>query len=141
MKKNRIKKNSTRSSSASLDKFIRIMKIYSVLVALTIFKISATSLPTYGQKIAIDYNKATLKEIISNIEGQSEFTFFYNNTLVDENTLITVKASSNKINSVLDKTFKGTGISYELMNKKVILFKGNTEPTFKNLLLKDDKTL
>jgi hypothetical protein len=61
MKKNRIKKNSTRSSSSSLDKFIRIMKIYSVLVALTIFKISAISLPTYGQKIAIDYDKTTLK--------------------------------------------------------------------------------
>jgi TonB-linked SusC/RagA family outer membrane protein len=141
MKKNRIKKNSTRSTSSSLDKFIRIMKIYSVLVALTIFKISASSLPTYGQKIAIDYDKTTLKEIISKIEDQSEFTFFYNNKLVDENTLITIKASSNKINNVLDKALKGTGISYKLMNNKVVLFKDNTELHRKDLILAEDKTV
>ena len=79
MKKNRIKKNSARRRPSSVDKIIRIMKIYSILVALTIVKISASSLPTYGQKIAIEYDKVTLKHVLSKIEDQSDFTFFYNN--------------------------------------------------------------
>lgn len=131
MEKKRIKKNSTRRNKSSLDKFIRIMKIYSILVALTIFKISASSLATYGQKIAVEYEKVPLKQVISKIEDQSDFTFFYNTKLVDENTIVSIKVSSDRINHILDKTLKGTGISYEILNNKVILFKGNISPSLK----------
>jgi TonB-linked SusC/RagA family outer membrane protein len=132
MKKNRIKKNSTRKIPSSIDKFIRIMKIYSILLALTIVKISASSLPTYGQKIAVEYEKVALKEVISKIEDQSDYTFFYNNNLVDENTVISIKASSDKINHILNKVLKGTGISYEILNNKVILYKGSVSPSLKS---------
>ncbi|KVV13700.1 TonB-dependent receptor [Flavobacterium sp. TAB 87] len=132
MKKKRTKTNPTRICSYSVDKFIRVMKLSTLIVALTIFKISASSLPSYGQKIAIDYKKTPLKQVIAAIEEQSNFSFFYNTELINDNALISVKTSSDKIDSVLEEVFKGTTISYKLMNTKIILYKRSSSKSEAN---------
>ncbi|TRZ41287.1 TonB-dependent receptor [Robertkochia solimangrovi] len=106
----------------TLLKPLRIMKIYSVLMVLTIAKISATSVAVYGQTINIDKKDTPLKVVLTALEEQTDFTFFYNNKLVDDQTLISVSVTSESIQNVLDAVLKNTPFQFKIINKNIVLF-------------------
>jgi TonB-linked SusC/RagA family outer membrane protein len=69
---------------------------------------------------------ATIKSILSKIESQSEFKFFYSsNVNVDQTASISQK--NKKVFDILDELFKGTGIKYEVYGRQIALLeKGET---------------
>lgn len=77
---------------------------------------------TYAQKTEISVvMRATVEEVLHNIEEQSEFYFLYNSKLIDVDRQVEVDARGSDIFSVLDEIFAGTGVSYGVFDRQIIL--------------------
>ncbi len=119
---------------------IRIMKIYSLLICITISKLF--SFNTYSQNISISLNEVTLQLAIEEIEQKSEYHFFYNNSLIDISKKVSLKADNEKIRTVLFGLFRGTKIDFKIYKNQIVLFPKNgstSGQSFKKLLNSIDR--
>lgn len=111
----------------SVKKTVRFLG-KSVLPALLLLLIP---LAGSAQNIRLDYRNTPLVTVLNAIQSQSGYKFVYNNSLVDVNQNVTVQSSGEKIETVLDKTLRGTGITWKIIDKQIALSpapKGNTPP-------------
>ena len=77
----------------------------------------------YGQErtITLNLSKVPLNTALKEIEKQSEFDFFFDNTLIDLNRRVSVTSRNGDIFKVLEKVFKGTNVKYSIWDKKIVL--------------------
>lgn len=80
-------------------------------------------LPLAGlaQNIRLDYQNTPLSTVLTAIQNQSGYKFVYNNSLVDVNQRVSVQSFGEKIETVLDKTLRGTGIDWKIVDKQIAL--------------------
>ncbi|MEJ4089534.1 TonB-dependent receptor [Galbibacter orientalis] len=113
----------------SSRKLFLIMKIYALILCLTIVKISASGSDLYGQTISLNYKNTELKEVLLTIEKQTDYVFFYNNAIINEQVRINTSITSTNIDEVLENVLKGTDFKYKLINNNIVLakdFEGTT---------------
>lgn len=110
---------------------IRIMKIYTVLLCLTMVKIFA--LDANAQSISLNVQNEELRNVITEIESKSNFSFFYNNNLIDVSKKISIKASNENIKNVLKVIFSGTEIDFRVVKKHIVLFPKNEKSAYLKL--------
>lgn len=77
----------------------------------------------YAQKtrLNIAVENKTVEEVLDEIEKKTEFTFFYNNRQINIKRRVTVNANEEDVFNVLNKVFKGTDISYKVLDRSIIL--------------------
>lgn len=75
----------------------------------------------YSQEISVSFSATPLKEVLKAIEKQSEYTFVYNNNLVDANKRVSVEAKKSGIKPVMDQILKNTGYEYKIVEKQIII--------------------
>ncbi|MDR0893678.1 MAG: SusC/RagA family TonB-linked outer membrane protein [Mediterranea sp.] len=97
-------------------------------------------LPTLAQNakhdIKLNFANAPLSEVITSIEKQSTYTFFYDNT-VSVSEKVSVQISSADIKVVLDALFQKTTLSYQLVDHRIALFqKGKQAPSGRTYTVK-----
>lgn len=71
--------------------------------------------------VNVEVQNKTVGEVLKEIENQSEFGFFFDNTLVDLNRRVSVTSRNSDIFKVLEKIFKGTNVKYSVLDKKIVL--------------------
>jgi TonB-linked SusC/RagA family outer membrane protein len=71
--------------------------------------------------IELRTNTFTVKELIAVIEEQTDFLVLFRNNDVDVDRVISLKETSGKLVSILDESFRNTGINYEFRNKYILL--------------------
>lgn len=71
--------------------------------------------------VNVEVQNKTVGEVLKEIESQSEFGFFFDNTLVDLNRRVSVTSRNSDIFKVLEKVFKGTNVKYSVLDKKIVL--------------------
>lgn len=109
------------------------MKILILLFCFTIGILQANNIYAQKTSLSLNYKKETVGNILSAIENQTEFTFFYNTKQVDVNRQITISVSKSNIFDILNIIFANTNISYSVMDKSIILSdKLNKPATNKN---------
>ena len=101
----------------------RIMKISLSLLFICTFQLVATTLDAQNATIEIEVNNLTVKELIREIERQTDFLVLYRNNDVNTERVVRINEKSNKVTSVLDAVFKDSDISYEIQNKYILLAK------------------
>ncbi len=114
---------------------IRIMKVYSLLICITISKLF--SFDTYSQNISISLDQVTLKMAIEEIEQKSEYSFFYNNSLIDISKEVSLNVNNGKIRKVLNGLLSDTNIDFRIYKNQIVLFPSDikaSEQAFKNLI-------
>ncbi|MGL5979942.1 MAG: SusC/RagA family TonB-linked outer membrane protein [Phocaeicola sp.] len=109
--------------SLAFKQTIRTMKVTVFLSFLATF--SASSMDVYSQSAKIHVDSHTLKvdDLISTIETQTNYLFVYNKKNIDLNQVITVDAADKSVGDVLTEAFSGTGISYAVEGKNIVLTK------------------
>lgn len=70
--------------------------------------------------VSINMKNQTVKEVLSEIENTTEYSFFYNNRHIDLNRKVSVSVSNGDILEVLDDVFSGTNVSYTVKDKSII---------------------
>lgn len=78
---------------------------------------------TYAQitRLTIRENNIELGKLLSNIEDQTDFYFFYNNDLIDKKMKVNVNVEDKNIYEILSIVLKNKGISYSVNNNTIIL--------------------
>ena len=59
------------------------------------------------------------------VEGQSDYTFFYNDNQIKLDKKVSVKAQNATIEQVLAQMFKNSGYTYKIVNNQIIVSKAN----------------
>lgn len=101
-------------------KLVCIMKLTAFIMLLILCQARAT---TYGQSEKIDLNLegATLKMIFDEIENQSNYNLFYNKSIVNERTKISVEMKEASVNEVLAEVLGSTDIKYQIVGNDILL--------------------
>ncbi|WP_232735188.1 TonB-dependent receptor [Flavobacterium sp. 5] len=68
-----------------------------------------------------------MRSVFLEIQSQTDYKFVYNNKKIDEEQLVSIKVKNKPLQMVLDNFFKGTNISYVLMDKQIILKSNSNE--------------
>lgn len=78
---------------------------------------------SYAQRtmISVKAQNLTVKEVLSQIEAQSDFSFFYNDHHIDVDRRVSVVTEQSNIFTLLNEVFKNTNVKYAVRNKKIIL--------------------
>jgi len=104
-----------------MKKICRVMKLTSFFLLISVVSVFANK--TYSQTKTLNLNieKATVKEVLSKIEEQSEFYFMYSGKFVDVDREVTVHVENQKIETVLDLLFAGTNVGYTVKDRFIVL--------------------
>ena len=102
-------------------KFIRIMKLASILLIVSINLVFASYSYAQTTSLSIDMSEKSITQILDKIEEQTDFHFFYNSKLIDMERKATVKVKDKDIFSVLNQLFAGTNVRYRVIDKDIIL--------------------
>lgn len=105
-----------------LLKITRIMKITLILALVGILQLSAT---TYAQeqRISVVVENGTFYDVVSQIEKQSEFMFFYKSEEIDNNQRISLKVKDKLVSEILDEIAKNNNLTYRITGKHIIITK------------------
>ncbi len=103
------------------SKIFKIMRNTLLLLMLNVFHIFAVNSYPQSTMLSINLRDATLKEVLSQIEAQSEFFFLYNSKLIDINRKTNLSVKDQKIDNILSQLFDNTEISYVVFDRQIIL--------------------
>lgn len=76
-----------------------------------------------GSNLTLNLNEATVGDILSTIERQSDFYFTYNVDQIDLNRAVTINIKNKSIDKILGDLFAGENIKYKIDGKHIVLFK------------------
>ncbi|KAB7530250.1 SusC/RagA family TonB-linked outer membrane protein [Flagellimonas olearia] len=96
------------------------MKLTALLVLISLFQIHANSY-AQNKRISLDMRQVSVAKVIQEIEHKSDFKFLLNRRDVDLDRTVSIQADKEPIKKILSRLFRGTGVSFELLNKQIIL--------------------
>jgi len=97
------------------------MKLTMVLFFLAITRLMASEAYSQTARVTLQLKDATVKEVLSKIEDNSEFFFLYNGKLVDANRKVSVDASDEKISEILRDLFRETDVCWTVVDRQIVL--------------------
>jgi len=101
---------------------LRIMRITTVLLFVTIFFASAEESYAQNARVNISKSNVALSEILDEIESQTDYLFLYNNQ-VDVNRRLSVKAKQKPVSQVLNNIFDNTDTQFSMEGTHIVLSK------------------
>lgn len=104
------------------QKVQRIMKISTLFLLIGILHVSAIS---YAQerRISVEVDNGTFYDVVSQIEKQSEFMFFYNNEEIENNRHISIRVKDKLVTDILNEITKNNGLVYQIEGKHILITK------------------
>ena len=104
-----------------LQNVLRKMKITIFLLLISVISIFANDAYSQTKVLNLDLENSTVKEVLRNIEEQSEFNFMYSEKVVDVNRKVSVTLKEKKIDEVLDELFDDTDVDYKISDRFILL--------------------
>src|SRR5665648_524295 len=97
------------------QKILKTMRLTLLLLVISVFSAFSN---TYAQNTKLDINvqNSTVKDVLNEIETQSEFFFMYNNKQVDVERIVNLDAKSTTVDVILEKLFAGTNVNFKVVN-------------------------
>lgn len=105
----------------------RIMKITVVALFAFVFALLATQASSQNVKVSIRANQLSTKEVIAEIEKQTEYLFVYNKNEINVDRLVSLDISNKPLSDVLLQLFDQTAVEYKLVGKNISLIKRSAE--------------
>lgn len=121
MKKKRNRKDHT--LWADFSKIYRIMRLTCLFMLALLVQVSANTF-SQNTKLSLSGQNLSIEQVLSRIEDQSEYSFFYNAKEVDLSKLVSFDLKDQAIEEVLNLLMEGTGLTYTINNKLIVIHKG-----------------
>jgi len=111
------------------SKLFRMMK--TTVIVLLVCISQAFAIDSYSQRtrLSLDLNDVTVREVLNQIEDQSEFYFMYETNTVDVNRRVSIDVKNRLVTDILDELFEGTDIAYRINNRQIALTAEDTANT------------
>lgn len=107
------------------------MKLTFLLFLLCISSVWANNANSQTTKVNIQAENMHMKDIISQIESQTDYLFVYNYENVDLSQKVSLKASDISVAEVLKILFKNSDVVYAVEGNNILLMKNTTEKSNK----------
>ena len=104
-----------------LKNLVRIMKLTTFLILFSVVCIFASETYSQSKKLNLNMKNATVKEVLSAIEDQSEFKFMYSGKVIDVNREVAINEENAKIEDALKSLFAGTDVEYTIKDRIIVL--------------------
>ncbi|GHT33850.1 SusC/RagA family TonB-linked outer membrane protein [Bacteroidia bacterium] len=101
------------------------MKLTSLFLLLGMSMIWATNADSQTARVNIQATNVQAKEIINQIEEQTDYLFVYNYDKVDLSRKLTLHASNTSVAEVLAKMFEHSDVIYAMEGNNILLMKRN----------------
>ena len=104
----------------SVNHFLLIMRTAIILLFTCVFISVAETGYTQNAKVTLNKNSVDLKEVLNEIENQTDYLFIYNNE-VNTNKTVSVKTKNRAVRDVLTHVLKGSDIDFSMEGNHIIL--------------------
>lgn len=122
-----MKKNQTGDGIVPCRQLLMKMKITLLLLMVSVVSVLATESYAQSTRLTLQLNDMAIKEVLEQVENQSEFRFFYNEK-IDVNKKVSLNAKRQTVFEILDEVLSDTNIDYHVIGRQIALFsKGENE--------------
>lgn len=101
--------------------FFRIMRISLFLLFVCVCQLMAEEAGAQNAKIRISRNELTIKQLVKEIEAQTDYLVVFRDQDVDVNRTVSFQRKSAKVSDYLDQVSESTGIGYQFDNNYITL--------------------
>uniref|UniRef100_UPI0032176BD1 TonB-dependent receptor n=1 Tax=uncultured Draconibacterium sp. TaxID=1573823 RepID=UPI0032176BD1 len=102
-------------------KLLLVMKLTVFLTLISTLSILASETYSQSKKLSLEMSQATVQDILTEIEEQSEFYFLYSEKIIDVNRTVSVDIENKDIETVLNEIFKGTDVVHVVKDRIIVL--------------------
>ncbi|QGY42562.1 SusC/RagA family TonB-linked outer membrane protein [Maribellus comscasis] len=106
---------------SGLIKLFKVMRLTVFLLFVSVAGVFASKGYSQTKILNLDLRGATVKEVLSSIEKQSEFYFLYSENLIDVDRVVDVSIENKKIEQALNLIFEGTDVNYSIRDRIIVL--------------------
>lgn len=99
-------------------KIFFVMKMTAFLMIAFCLQVSAES---YSQKITISENNVSLTKVLSEIEKQSGYVFWYESNLLEKNARVSVSLKNADIKEAMNACLANQPLTYSIKGKTIVL--------------------
>ncbi|MEL7588727.1 MAG: TonB-dependent receptor [Prolixibacteraceae bacterium] len=97
------------------------MRLTLFLLFLSITQVFAIKTYSQSARLSLNLKNSTIKDVLYDIENQSEYYFLFNSKLVDVNRKVDIAASNESIEQILGKLFKGQDVEFTVMDRQIVI--------------------
>jgi len=97
---------------------MRLTFYVMLLVVIQGFAVDSYSQAT---KLNLKFKNYSVREILSQIEDDSEFYFLYNSKIVDVERKVNLNIKNKKVDDILDILFEDTNVDYTIIDRQIVL--------------------
>ncbi len=115
-----------KTNNLSLKKRIIIIMMMKVFYFFCIISVTASVTSGYSQKarLSIDVTNENLENVLSSIEEETEFYFFYKNDELSRLDPVTFKKNDATIYEVMDHLLAESGLTYKVIDEYIAIVPG-----------------
>jgi TonB-linked SusC/RagA family outer membrane protein len=106
-----------KSSSQQNDKSLRRLTALGICLFAFQWNVAAADSP----KISINITDGSITDVFKEIEKQSEYKFFFNDSQITTKNKINLNVSNDTVENILNDIFAETTITYTIVNNHVVL--------------------
>lgn len=131
MKKNFTSQNFGRGNDVRIPSAIGFRATVKNRVWALCLALALLAAPVFAQDlkpITLEVTDAPITSVIKQIEQQSGYTFFYNTKDIESARNVSLNLHGSDLRSALNQLFRGTGITWSIDEKHVILKGGEARP-------------
>jgi TonB-linked SusC/RagA family outer membrane protein len=81
----------------------------------------ATSYAQQVQRVTVNLNQASLKDVFNAIEKQTTYRFSYRDVVIDSQTEVSLNKTQAVVSDVLDEALKGRALTYRILSPESIV--------------------
>ena len=104
-------------------KFDLKMRLTTLFLITSLFQLQANEVYSQKTKVTLNLEKVSVEKVLNKIESLTEFKFLYNYSEIDYKRETSIKAEEELIFSVLEHLFSNSNITFEVLDKQIILKK------------------
>ncbi len=92
-----------------------------MLLFMAVFQLSANNGYAQRTNVPVSVSNVTVEQVLNQIEKSSDYVFLYNDKEIDTRRVVTVRSKTGNITEVLNHIFRGTNVTYTVVDKQIIL--------------------
>lgn len=102
----------------ALTKTLLVMKLITILLFVVCLQVQARSL---GQTVTLSVKEVPLTQVLTEIEKQSGYQFFYKDNFIDPTAKVSVQLKNAPLNDALLAVLKDKSLSFEIVRNTIVI--------------------
>ncbi|MDP2113899.1 MAG: carboxypeptidase-like regulatory domain-containing protein, partial [Bacteroidota bacterium] len=111
-------------------KRLLIMKMIAILLLVVGLTSSYAESDAQSTKINLKLKSVTVKDVIEEIERQTDLSFMYDNNVFKVDRPVSINVENATVKSVVEKLIAGEDLKYEMVNRYIVITAKNSPSAF-----------